>query len=90
MDRKHDVHGEKDQSVKMMGKYAVLKKEFEFFDILRILIRDVNGKTCAAAFYALNVFALRMRRLPAPALFISVAVVVKDWNISAALFAAGI
>ena len=30
MDRKHDVHGEKDQSVKMMGKYAVLKKEFEF------------------------------------------------------------
>lgn len=30
MDRKHDVHGEKDQSVTMMGKYAVLKKEFEF------------------------------------------------------------
>ena len=65
-------------------------KLFEFFGILRVLIRDVNGKACAAAFYALNVFALRMRKLPAPALFISVAVVVKDWNISAALFAAGI
>ena len=60
-------------------------KLFEFFDILRILIRDVNGKTCAAAFYALNVFSLRMCRLPAPALFISVAAVVKDRNISAAL-----
>ena len=41
-------------------------KLFEFFDILRILIRDVNGKTCAAAFYALNVFLCVCAGCPLP------------------------
>ena len=62
----------------------------ELFDILRMLIRDINGKSRAAAFYTLNASALRVRRLPAFVFFISVAAAVKGRNISAALFAAGL